>query len=94
MNEQKFHIPALVCSILGFVLAFFAFGVEAVAAGGIGLGLSLAKRRTHRTRLSLVLSILAILGGLAWVAAVISLGINGMGGTDYWLYTVLFGKME
>ena len=91
MKEQKFYIPALVLGILGLLLQFFTFGVEAVAAGGIGLGLSIAKRETHRTKLSLVLSVIAILGGIGWMAWFIYLGTHGMGGTDYWFFRLLFG---
>lgn len=88
MKEQKFYIPALVLGILGILLQFFTFGAEAVVAGGIGLGLSIAKRQTHRTALSLVLSVIAILGWLCWC---IYLGTHGMGGMDYWFFRLLFG---
>ena len=91
MKEQKFYIPALVLGLLGILLQFFTLGAEAVVAGGIGLGLSLAKRETHRTKLSLVLSVIAILGGLGWLAWFLYLGTHGMGGTSYWLFRLLFG---
>lgn len=91
MSEKKFHIPALVCSILGVLLSFFLFGVEGILAGGIGLGLSIAKRSTHRTRLSLVLSVIAILGGLIWLCWLIYTGSRGMAWHDYWFFRLLFG---
>ena len=92
MKEQKFYIPALVLGFIGVVLQFFTLGLEAVIVGGIGLGLSLAKRKTHRTQLSLVLSVIAILGGLGWLAWCIYLGTHGMGGIDYWFFRLLFGS--
>lgn len=38
MTEQKFHIPALILSAVGCVLAFFMLPVEAIAAGGARAG--------------------------------------------------------
>lgn len=92
MNEKKCCIPALIISIIGMVLGFFCFGVEAVAAGGIGLGLSIAKRNTHRTKLSGVISVIAMLMGLAWIIWLIYLGSRGMSYLDYWLFRLLFGE--
>ena len=91
MKEQKFYIPALVLGLLGILLQFFTFGVESVVVGGIGLGLSVAKRETHRTKLSLVLSVIAILGGLGWIIWCIYIGTRGVGGMDYWFFRLLFG---
>ena len=91
MKEQKFYIPAIVLGAVGILLQFFMLGAEAVIAGGIGLGMSVAKRRTHRTRLSLVLSVIAVIGGLGWLIWYIHLGTHGMGGTSYWLFRLIFG---
>lgn len=86
MTERKFHIPALIIAAAGAVLQFFCFPIGGLIAGITGLVLSLVKRKTHRTLLSLVLSIAAILGSIAWF---VIWGINGDRG--YWLFA-LFAK--
>lgn len=86
MMERKFHIPALSIAGVGAVLQFFCFPIAGLITGITGLVLSIIKRETHRTALSLVLSIAAILGSLTWF---VLWGINGDRG--YWLFT-LFAK--
>lgn len=86
MTERKFHIPALIAAGLGAVLQFFAFPVGGLIAGITGIVLSVMKRETHRTLLSLVLSVAAIAGSVFWF---VIWGINGDNG--YWLLQ-LFAK--
>ena len=92
MKDKKFYIPAILFSLAGVVLGFFTFGAEAVLTGGIGLGMSIAKRKTHRVALSTVLSVIALIAGIAWIAWLIFIGSKGVGGVDYWLFNLLFGK--
>ena len=86
MTERKFHIPALILAGVGAVLQFFCFPIGGLIAGVTALVLSIVKRETHRTALSLVLSIAAILGSLTWF---VLWGING--DQSYWLFS-LFAK--
>lgn len=93
MQEQKFYIPALIFSIIGVLCGFFMFGVEAVAAGGIALFLSVKKRETHRVKLSVVLAVIALISGIAvllWMTHVSKYGIGGF--DNYWYYQLFFGR--
>lgn len=90
MNEKKFYLPALIVSILAAGLSFFLFSVEGIVAGIIGLVLSIIKRKTHLTKLSTVLSILAILGGLTMIAFWSYFFLRGGNPTEYWLFRLLF----
>jgi hypothetical protein len=54
--------------------------------------MSIAKRKTHRVALSTVLSVIALIAGIAWIAWLIFIGSKGVGGVDYWLFNLLFGK--
>lgn len=92
MKEKKFHIPALVISLIGAMLGYFMLPVEAIAAGGIGLVLSVFKRKTHQVKLSMVLSVIALLFGIAVLGWMTYVGKTGIGSFSYWYYRLFFGS--
>lgn len=51
-----------------------------------GLLLSVMKRRTHRTKLPLVLSIIALIAGAGVLCWFFYSGAKGIAGTEYWFY--------
>ena len=86
MQEKKFFVPATVLAAVGCVCAFLMLPVEAIAAGCIGLLLSVMKRNTHRTKLPLVLSIIALIAGAGVLFWFFYSGAKGIAGTEYWFY--------
>ena len=86
MQEQKFQIPALILGALGCVCAFFMLPVEAIAAGSAGLVISVMKREKNRVKLSLVLSVIALLSGALVLWWFFYAGSRGIAGTNYWFY--------
>ena len=70
MTEKRFYLPALLAGLTGLVLAVLMRGEFAVLAGGIGVLLSMLKRKSHHVKLAAVLSAIALLAGIAailWV---------------------------
>lgn len=90
MNEKKFPIPAIIFSAIGCICAFFMMPVEAIAAGGIGLILSVRKRETHRVKLPVVLGVIAVLGGLLALFWMFHIATKGVVGYSYWLCRIFF----
>lgn len=90
MNEKKFPIPAIIFSAIGCICAFFMMPVEAIAAGGIGMILSVRKRETHRVKLPVVLGVIAVLCGLLALCWYCYIGKQGVGGSSYWLFRIFF----
>lgn len=92
--ERKFNIPAVTVSAIAVLLGFFCFSVEAVAAGILGIYLTLRKKDTHLIKLPLFLSILAIIGSIIFIIIVIIDCVKHNSTNSYWLYSLLFGSPE
>ncbi len=88
MTEKKFYVPALIFSGLGCLLAFFMMPVEAIAAGGAGLVLSMLRRGTHLVKLSAVLGVIALISGLFTLGWMFYAGTRGIAGVEYWFYKI------
>lgn len=90
MQEKKFLIPAIAFAAIGCVCAGLMLPVEAIAVGCIGLLLSVLKRGTHRVKLSLVLSVIALLGGVCVLVWMFYAGSRGIAGFSYWFYRLFY----
>ena len=88
MTEKKFHIPSIIIAAAAVILELFSFIAEGLAVAIIALIICAKKKETHRTKIGVVLSILAIIfaiGGSAFFMYVIArLGSENVE-TGYWL---------
>lgn len=90
--ERKFNIPAVAVSVIALLLSFFGFSVEAIAAGALGLFMTLKKKDTHLIKLPIFLSILAITGSIIFIIINIIICVKYNSTNSYWLYSLLFGS--
>ena len=65
MTEKKFHIPSIVIAAAAVVLEILAFILEGFIAAVIALIYCAFKKDTHRTKIGVVLSIIAIILAVA-----------------------------
>ncbi len=92
MTEKKFYIPGIVLSVISFFVSFFCFPVESIVIGIVSLVLNLRKRKTHRVKIGMIVTILAIVESALFLAYTLYLNAQGFVATDYWLNILLFGK--
>lgn len=92
MNEKKFDIVAITVSAVAALLSFFAFTVESIVVAVIAIVLSYRRKSKYRTKIAVVLSILAIVFALAFFAVQCYISIkSGMPASNYWLVKLIFG---
>lgn len=94
MTEKKFHIPSIIIAATAVILELFAFIAEGAIAAIIALVICTLKRKTHRTKIGVVLSIMAIIFAIAifsFFMYVFSRSEVGVFETGYWLID-LFAK--
>lgn len=88
MTEKKFHIPSIIIASAAVILELFSLIAEGLIVAIVALIISAKKKETHRTKIGVVLSILAIIfaiGGFAFFMFVIArLGTESVE-TGYWL---------
>lgn len=92
MKDKKFHALSIIVSVIAAILSFCGFAVEDVAAGIAGLIMAIKKKDNYRIKIPVIISLLAIIGGLLWITQFIILGVNGTGSVNYWLFVLIFGK--
>ena len=88
MTEKKFHIPSIILAVVAVLLEFFVFIAEGAIVAIIALIICAKKRETHRTKIGVVLSIIALLLGIAtfsFFMYIFSRSEVGYFETGYWL---------
>lgn len=88
MTEKKFHIPSIILAVVAVLLEFFVFIAEGAIVAIIALIICAKKRETHRTKIGVVLSIIALLFGIATFSSFMYIFSRSEGGlieTGYWL---------
>lgn len=92
MTEKKFHIPSIIIAVVAVLLEFFVFVVEGVIAAIIALIICVKKKDTHRTKIGIVLSIIAMIFAIATFAIfmhIISRADIGLIETGYWFFDLI-----
>ncbi len=90
MTEKKFYIPGIILSLISWIIGFFCFPVESIAVSVVSLVLNLRKKNTHRIKIGIILTILALVESIAFLAFTLYLDAQGFVSTDYWLNQLLF----
>ncbi|MBQ7004736.1 MAG: hypothetical protein IJN57_12345 [Oscillospiraceae bacterium] len=90
MTEKKFFLPGIILGVAAWLIGFFCFPVESLAIAIVSLVLNLRKKSTHRIKIGMILTILAIVESIAFLAFTLYLDAQGFVSTDYWLNQLLF----
>lgn len=90
MTEKKFYILGIILSVISWLVSFFCFPVESIVIGIVSLVLNLRKRSTHRVKIGMIVTILAIVESALFLGFSIYLQAQGYAATDYWLNILLF----
>lgn len=90
MNEKKFDVLSISISVVAFLLSFTAFSIEGVAAGIIGIVLAVKRKARYRTKIAMLLSVIAIILGAGFFALLCYHHIKYGSMTDYWLINLIF----
>lgn len=92
MNEKKFDVLSISISIAALLFSFFTFfTVESIAVAVISLVLSYRRREKYRTKIAVVISILAIVLALVFFAILCHISIlSGKPAINYWLINLIF----
>lgn len=93
MKEKKFDIVSITISAFSFFLGFFGMSLEGVIAGVIAIILSIKRKDVYRTKIAIVVSIIAIIISVGFFAFLCYHHLKYNSTTDYWLFELLFGKM-
>lgn len=91
MKEKKFHIISIAIAMAAIVLVTFTFAGEGLVAAAASLLICHAVKDTHRVKIGIVLSIIAILGAvldfIIYYVMYTSYDITGI----YWLFDLIVG---
>lgn len=92
MYDKKFDIVSIAVSVVAALLSFFTFfTVESIAVAVTALVLSYRRREKYRTKIAVVISILAIVLALVFFAILCHISIlSGNPAINYWLIELLF----
>ena len=92
MTEKKFHVPSIIIAVAAVLLEFFVFVVEGLIVAIIALIICAKKKETHRTKIGVVLSIIAIIFAIATFLIfmqIISRAETGLIETGYWFFDII-----
>ena len=92
MIEKKFHIPSIILAAIAVLLEFFSFVAEGLLVAIAALVYCAKKKETHRTKLGVVLSIIAIILAAATFSIfmfILSRTGQGLIESGYWLFDLI-----
>lgn len=91
MKEKKFHIISIAVALAAIVLVTFTLAGEGLIAAAISLLLCYSVRNTHRVKIGVVLSIIAILGAILDFTIYTVMYLNYDATGIYWLFDLIVG---
>lgn len=91
MKEKKFHLPSIAIAVAAILLSIFTLAGEGIIAAVVSLILCNSAKRTHRVKIGVVLSIIAILGAILDIIIYIAMYVNYNATGIYWLFDLIVG---
>lgn len=91
MKEKKFHIISIAVAYAAIILVIFTLAAEGMLAAVISLVLCSRYKETHRVKIGVVLSIIAILAGILLFALNAMMYFNYGVTSGYWLFDLITG---
>lgn len=61
---RKIYLPGIIIGAISVLLSFFCLPAVGIAAGVAGLALNIKERKEYRTKIGIVLSVIALLEAL------------------------------
>ena len=90
MDTRTFYKTGIILGMVTFGLNFFMFPVESIVVGIVSIIMNIRKKKEHRILISMLFTILGLVGSILSIVFMIYVGTTKAGGTDYWLFKLLF----
>lgn len=66
------------------------FPVESIVVGIVSIIMNIREKKEHRILIGMIFTILGLVGSILSIVFMIYVGTTKAGGTDYWLFKLLF----
>ena len=94
MTERKIYLPAVIAAVLALSIGIFALPAESILLSLGVIIFSIAKRRKYRPLIPVIITALALLLSVAFLAFLIYGETTGIASSSYWLMRLIFGEMR